>query len=120
MVRRVRYRRLRDGQTTILTMAQVAAVTRESLNSLGDKSRGLKGSLFSVTRLGLIDKQGRITEAGRDALKEGRYPIEADPIEAAFERNVDVLMKAWKVTRGVAVRRAVANQVKAIDDKGAL
>jgi hypothetical protein len=93
-------------------------VTRETLDAEGDKAQGLKGSLFSVKRLRLIDEQGNITATGRTALAEGRYPIEADPIEAVFEKNLRTLMKAWRLNRVAAIRRAVANQVKAIEDKG--
>lgn len=112
MVRRMQVRKLGDGQRAILMMGTEGPVTRETL-----ETRGLKAALHSLKRLmlPLIDEHGRTTEAGVQALRDGNYPLELDPLHGAFEANVRTLMVAWRVKRTVAIHRAVANAAAAID-----
>lgn len=112
MVRKILYRRLREGQTTVLQLASQGPVARASLDS-----NGLKVALFSLKRYGLINEQGQITPTGRTALAEGKYPIEADPLENIFLGNVRTLMETWKVKRLEAIYRAVALAAKDVKDK---
>jgi hypothetical protein len=113
MVQSILYRRLREGQTKVLTLALDGPVTRTSLDS-----NGLKVALFSLERYGLVDKRGQITEVGRTALKAGKYPIEQDPLEAIFLANVRALQEVWKLKRMETIYRAVALAVKAVRADG--
>lgn len=111
-MRQTDFKTLGDGQRTVLMLGTEGPVTRQSLDS-----PGLKVALFSLKRLGLIGKEGRTTPSGIEALRDGQYPIDADPIQGPFETNVRTLMTHWDVKRAVAIRRAVALQVKAIEDE---
>src|SRR5688572_10573542 len=111
-LRKTKYRGLGDGQRQVLMLGTEGPVTRETLTS-----QGLKAALHSVKRLRLMDAQGHTTETGITALRDGRYPLEADPLHGAFEQNVITLMHHWRVKRPVAIRRAVAQVAKAIADE---
>lgn len=110
MTRKITFRELGDGQKTVLTMGLDAPVTLKTLDS-----PGLKVVLHSLKRLGLIDEKGRTTPDGEMALKEGKFPAEADPLVHDFAANVRLLMEKWKVKRLVAIRRAVAMAAKHIE-----
>lgn len=114
MVQSILFRRLREGQTKVLTLALDGPVTRDSLTS-----GGLKVALWGLKRYGLIDERdGTITEAGKTALKEGKYPIEQDPLESIFIANVKILQEAWKLKRMETIYRAAAMAVKAVKADG--
>lgn len=105
-------KKLGDGQRTVLMLGTEGPVTRATLGSPGQKV-----ALFSLKRLKLIDeKTGRTTEAGVQALRDGFYPVSADPLNGPFEANVRALMAHWQIKRLEAIRRAVALQAKAIED----
>jgi hypothetical protein len=113
MVRQTMVKKLGDGQRTVLMLGTEGPVTRDTL-----ASPGLKVALFSLKRLDLIDKKTSVTTAaGVQALRDGFYPVSADPLNGPFEANVRALMAHWGIKRLEAIRRAVALQAKAIADE---